>query len=130
MSMLGRKSKKTQKAEVSTSNRYESNQSLNCVVAKGTTIDGNIQCQDNVRLDGLLKGNLESSAQVVLGIDGEIQGDVKSVKARIDGTIKGNLNISEILVLGSTARIIGDIVAANMQVEEGAIFNGNSKIGK
>lgn len=130
MSMLGRKSKKNQNTTVATVDRNVSGQSLNCVVAKGTTIDGNIQCQDNVRLDGLLKGNLESSAQVVLGIDGEIQGNVKSVKARIDGTIKGNMNISEILVLGSTARIFGDIVATSMQVEEGAIFNGNSKIGK
>ena len=130
MSMLGRKSKKNQEKNVQTVNPSLSGQSLNCVVAKGTTIDGNIKCQDNVRLDGLLKGDLDSNAQVVLGIDGEIQGNVKSVKARIDGTIKGNMDISELLVLGSTARIFGDIKATSMQVEEGAIFNGNSKIGK
>jgi len=100
-----------------------------CVVAQGTRIDGDFKTTENVRIDGSLKGNVECSKKLVLGKTASIEGVLKAKDAVVMGTIKGDLEISGLLKLESTASVIGDIRAKKIIVEEGAIYDGISKIG-
>jgi cytoskeletal protein CcmA (bactofilin family) len=49
--------------------------------------------------------------------------------AEIAGELAANLRADETIVLKSTARLFGDVEAANLVVEEGAIFVGHVRIG-
>ncbi|HNU89707.1 MAG TPA: polymer-forming cytoskeletal protein, partial [Ferruginibacter sp.] len=42
------------------------------LVGAGTTITGNIESHGDIRIDGVLKGNLKAKAKVIIGTDGVV----------------------------------------------------------
>lgn len=103
--------------------------SIGCVIASGTSIEGQIQTEENIRLDGILKGSLSCNRRLVIGRSGQIDGSVWAREADISGIIEGDLQVEGLLVLKPGSRIGGKIIAKTIQVESGAIYNGNCKIG-
>lgn len=101
----------------------------NCVVAKGTKIEGNFRSSENLRLDGVIVGEVQCDHKLVMGEQSRIEGKVQAAEAVIMGRIKGDITVSGTLQLQSTAHIEGNIVSKYMIVEEGAEFNGECKIG-
>ncbi|MDX5320721.1 MAG: polymer-forming cytoskeletal protein [Bacteroidota bacterium] len=95
------------------------------LIGVGTSISGDINSSGDLRIDGNVRGNVQSKARIVLGPNGKIEGDIHAQNADIQGSVKGKLMIGEILFLKSTAQINGDIVTNKLVVESGAEFNGN-----
>jgi len=50
--------------------------------------------------------------------------------AEIGGELVANVEASGTVVLKTTARMFGDLTAANLVVEEGAVFVGRARVGK
>lgn len=94
-------------------------------IVEGTSITGDVVTDSNFRLDGYLKGTLESAGKLVVGPSGKIEGEIVCGNADIEGEIVGNIKVDGVLILKSTARITGNIVAGKIGVENGAEFNGN-----
>lgn len=115
---------------VSTKERNLSKDSkLNCVIAKGTQIQGNIKSSESIRLDGVLIGDVICDKKVVIGAKGRVEGKIKASDAFVMGEVMGEMNISGTLQLESTARISGNLSAKNLVVDEGATIDGDFKIG-
>ena len=102
---------------------------LNCVIANGTSIEGDFKTSENVRIDGTIKGNIECEKKLVLGTGAKVEGTLMAQNAVIMGNVMGDVNIKGSLHLLSTAQINGDIVATKMIVDDGAKFSGKSDIG-
>lgn len=117
--MLGMGSNKNHTAEVGSIN----------IIGKGTKIVGDITSAGDVRIDGLLTGNIVISGKLVLGPSGVIDGNITSVNAELEGEVKGTVNVSETLSLKSTAKINGDIVTSKLMIESGALFTGSCNMG-
>jgi cytoskeletal protein CcmA (bactofilin family) len=96
---------------------------------EGTVIEGEIKSSNDIRLDGVVHGNVISSAKVVIGQKGRLDGELHCQNADISGTIKGRVNVEDMLFLKGTAFIEGDIVANKLVVEAGARFNGTCSMG-
>lgn len=94
-------------------------------IAKGVKTLGDLTCENDLRYDGLLEGNLKVNAKLVLGTDSKIKGTVYSVNADISGNIEGSIEIKETLTLRSSAVINGDIKTNKLIIENGAEFNGS-----
>ena len=107
----------------------QSGASANCVVAKGTVIEGHFKSAQNIRMDGTLVGDVDCEKKFVLGDSGRIEGKLKASSAVIMGHIVGDVRVEGFLQLNSTAHIEGDITAKKMTVEEGARYQGACKIG-
>ena len=115
---------------VSTKERNLSKDSkLNCVIAKGTQIQGNIKASESIRLDGVLIGDVICDKKVVIGANGRVEGKIKASDAFVMGAVIGEMNISGTLQLESTARVSGNLSAKNLIVDEGATMDGDFKIG-
>lgn len=112
-----------------TGRHTDSGSSLNCVVAKGTKIEGQFKSVENIRLDGTVVGDVSCNQKLVLGESGRVEGKIDTNDAVIMGHVVGELIVEGILHLNSTANIEGDITAKKMIVEEGARYNGACKIG-
>ena len=56
-----------------------------------TTVTGNISASTDIRIDGILQGNLDCQGKVIIGEQGRVQGDIKAVNAEIMGTVCGNI---------------------------------------
>jgi cytoskeletal protein CcmA (bactofilin family) len=93
------------------------------VVAKNTTISGDIISEGDFRIDGTLEGTLKINGRVIIGVCGYIKGKVESKHADIEGKFSGELLVHETLTIKGTANISGDVVIGKLSVEPGATFN-------
>ncbi len=99
------------------------------LIGAGTVIEGEVKSNGDIRVDGHIKGSVNSKSKVVIGASGVIEGDVNCQNADISGTIKGKLICSEMLFLKTTAKIMGDITTGKLVVEAGATFTGSCSMG-
>ncbi len=103
-------------------------QSVN-LIGTGTTIEGDIKSNGDVRIDGNLNGSIVTKGKLVIGPTGSIEGEVTCQNADISGAIKGKLTVHELLSLKSNAKITGDIVTNKLSIEPGANFSGSCSMG-
>jgi cytoskeletal protein CcmA (bactofilin family) len=99
------------------------------LIGNGTKIVGDISSTGDVRIDGHLQGNLQTSGKFVLGANGVVDGNVNCGNADLSGEIRGKVNITELLLLKSTAKVLGDIITGKLAIESGAMFTGTCNMG-
>ena len=95
----------------------------------GTVVEGTVRANNSVRIDGTLKGTLICKNTVTVGINGEIEGEVEAKNAIIGGKINGKIKVAEKLVLESKSTLIGELKASKLIIDDGAVFEGTSKMG-
>ncbi len=110
--------------------KTQNQESILSIIAQGMQVQGDLIIEGDVRIEGLIKGNVYCKARLVIGSQGKIIGKVDSEFATISGTIDGILIIRDTLQLTETAKIYGDIITDKMSVQAGAIFSGNCKMGE
>ncbi len=96
----------------------------------GTVVEGTVRSENSVRIDGKLKGKLICKNTLTVGINGEIEGEVQAKNAIVGGRIRGKVKVQEKLVLESKATLIGELSASKLIIDEGAVFEGTSDMGK
>ncbi|MEL6390802.1 MAG: polymer-forming cytoskeletal protein [Bacteroidota bacterium] len=94
-----------------------------------TKIIGNLTADSDIRLDGILEGNVICGAKLILGPKGKISGEVQCQNAVIEGAIEGVLRVKDHLHLKETARVKGEIYTNKMQFQTGAKFDGKCEMG-
>lgn len=94
------------------------------IIAAGTTLKGDISSNGDIRIDGTLQGNIQSTAKVVIGANGVVDGDISGQQADIMGKINGTIKVKELLQLKGGSNVAGNIYAAKLQIETNANFNG------
>jgi cytoskeletal protein CcmA (bactofilin family) len=120
---------KTIKENPMANGRQESTGSSINLIGTGTTIEGDIRSNGDLRIDGTVHGNVYSKAKVVVGSTGLVEGDINCQNADISGTVKGKSSINELLFLKATSKLNGDIVTGKLIVEVGASFTGSCNMG-
>jgi cytoskeletal protein CcmA (bactofilin family) len=98
-------------------------------IGAGTTIKGDISCSADLRIDGILKGNIVSTEKIIIGPNGFVEGDVTGDKADINGKVSGTIKVKDLLQLKGNSIVNGNIYAGKLQVEPTAIFNGECHMG-
>tara|TARA_X000001036_G_C20587318_1_gene769280 strand:- start:418 stop:831 length:414 start_codon:yes stop_codon:yes gene_type:complete len=98
-------------------------------IGTGTVVTGDVQSKGDIRVDGTLKGSVNTLGKVVLGKEGVIEGDVVCKNADIAGTLKAKITASELLSLKATAKLNGDITTNKLSIEPGASFTGSCSMG-
>lgn len=97
--------------------------SIQNIIAKGTKIVGDFFSEGDLRVDGIIEGNIKTPGKVVVGKDGEISGKLSCSNAYFEGKLTGTLELSGTLTLKSTAHIEGEVITEKLAVEPGATFN-------
>lgn len=99
------------------------------MIGDGTTITGDIKSKGDIRVDGSLKGSIETEGKVVVGQGGVVEGDVVCKDADVAGVLKAKITVSQLLSLKSSAKLNGDIVTNKLSIEPGATFTGSCSMG-
>jgi cytoskeletal protein CcmA (bactofilin family) len=107
----------------------ESPASSNSLIGGGTTIQGNIDSKGDIRIDGVLKGNLSGKGKILIGPEGVVEGDIEGEQADVLGKITGKIKVTGLLNLRGKAFVQGDIYAGKLQVEPTVTFNGQCHMG-
>ena len=99
------------------------------LISSGTTIKGDISSNSDLRIDGTIIGNVQSSAKIVIGSNGLVEGDITGNQADIVGKVSGNIRVKELLQLRGDCLVTGNLYAGKLQVEPTATFNGQCHMG-
>lgn len=88
------------------------------------TIVGDLRTDGDVQVDGQVCGDIRC-AQLIVGPDATITGDVRAEEAVVRGRVKGTIRATRI-ILQDSARVESDIFYGRLTVDEGASFDGHS----
>jgi cytoskeletal protein CcmA (bactofilin family) len=102
--------------------------SLNSLVT-GTMVEGVIRSDNDIRIDGSIKGKLYCKAKVIVGPTGQIDGEIHCENAMIEGKFDGVLKVTELLNIRETAVIEGEVFTKKLIIAAGAVFNGTCNMG-
>ncbi len=99
------------------------------LISAGTTLKGDISSNGDLRIDGTIIGNIHSSAKIIVGNNGVVEGDISGNQADIVGKVSGNIRAKELLQLRGESVVTGNLYAGKLQVEPSATFNGQCHMG-
>lgn len=94
------------------------------IFGKGTSIEGEIKSDGDIRVDGTIKGSVFSKSKIVIGATGHVDGEIYCQNADVSGKVEGSITVRELIFIKSTGKIEGEIKTAKLVVESGARFNG------
>lgn len=98
------------------------------LISNGTDITGDIVSNGDIRIDGTLKGSLNTKGKVVIGATGKINGEVICKNSEVSGIVEGKITVGQLLNLKASSKILGDIATSKLSIEPGAKFSGNCKM--
>ncbi len=100
------------------------------IVGPGMLLVGDLVTDGTVRIEGRVRGSIWAGKAVVVGREGSVEGELRTADAVIAGSVHGLLLASSRLEVQGEARIEGDVHARRLQLEEGAVLNGDVRMGE
>ncbi len=93
-------------------------------LTSGSKIIGTIVADGDIRVDGMIEGDVKCSSKLVVGERGCIKGSVECQNAEIMGKIEGKIDVANTLILRATSNVQGEVVVQTLNIEPNAMFNG------
>jgi cytoskeletal protein CcmA (bactofilin family) len=97
------------------------------VIAAGTELVGSLALDDNLHIDGRIKGDVESNAEIIIGKPGHMEGQIKARRVLVSGSFDGSIEAERLEIVAS-GKVTGEVTVGQLVVESGAHFNGTSRI--
>jgi cytoskeletal protein CcmA (bactofilin family) len=99
------------------------------VVAVGATLTGDIELNHDLHLDGVMKGNLISENDLIIGTGGHFTGDVKATRVLVSGVFDGSIDADRLEIVAS-GQVSGEVKVRELVIESGGQFVGASQVKK
>ncbi len=107
--------------------------SVDTLIGRQTEILGDVCFSGGLHIDGRVKGMVTTSgdnpAALSISDSGVIEGDVRVPVIVLNGTVNGDVYSSERLMLSAKARVVGNVYYKVLQMEPGALINGQLVYG-
>lgn len=94
-------------------------------IDKNTIFKGSIHAKTDIRIDGIVEGEVVTTGKVIFGKDAKVKGTVLCGNADVEGTFDGELTVSGTLNLKTGSILKGKVRIQKLIVESGATFNAN-----
>ena len=98
---------------------------IDTVIGASVIIDGPIFSKHAIKVDGVVHGSVKTKANLFIGPDSVIGGDIQGKDITICGKVNGNVTAKGRIIITSKAQISGNMSMEQLVVDEGAVFNGN-----
>jgi cytoskeletal protein CcmA (bactofilin family) len=98
------------------------------LIGEGTTFEGRIKSEASIRIEGGITGDIECAGDVIIGERGDVKSNISARDVVLAGNVQGNIITKGKLTITSTGSLQGNISAAYFIIEEGGLFQGNSKM--
>jgi cytoskeletal protein CcmA (bactofilin family) len=115
--------------EKTSSHSEKSSSNSATLISSGTILRGDVKSENDLRIDGTIHGHVRSSAKIIVGPSGFVEGNIEGANADITGKVKGNITVKELLQLREQCNVEGNINATKLQIDPTAVFNGKCQMG-
>ncbi|GEM_PF-1644103 len=97
----------------------------NTVIGTGTVVGGSIVSDAMViRIDGKVNGSVDTKGDLIIGPEGEVNGDVTAFSLILAGKVIGNANVNHRIEIEAGGKLIGDIETELLAMDETAMYQG------
>jgi cytoskeletal protein CcmA (bactofilin family) len=96
------------------------------VIDAWLNITGNLQSEGEVQVDGRINGDIRC-AHLTVGKDATIIGNITAEEVVVRGKVTGTIRANRV-ILQDSARVDSEIFHKKLAIEEGAIFEGQSRL--
>ena len=101
------------------------NEKQQSIVAEAVAIVGQLNCQDDLSLEGQFKGSIQAAEYtVVIGSNGLADGDITAKNLLVKGKVVGEIRVADRIIIAKTGTIVGNLQAARVELENGAKYKG------
>lgn len=100
------------------------NMKIHTILGEEGVFEGDLKVKGNVRIEGTIKGIVESEEAVVIGPSGVVEGDIKARHVLVGGTLNGNIEATGRVEIVHTANVKGDIKSKSLLIDEKGKFDG------
>jgi len=99
--------------------------SISTFLGADASVEGTIEFQGTIRLDGRVKGEISSTGgTLIVGEKAVIEADIRVNSIIVMGEIRGTIDARERVEVYPPGRVNGDIEAGVISIEPGGVFNG------
>jgi cytoskeletal protein CcmA (bactofilin family) len=85
---------------------------------------GELSADEDLMLKGRVEGSIRHTANLRIGAEGSVKGNIDAKNITVHGTVNGDLHGGECITVRESAKVIGNIFAPRVTLVEGARFNG------
>ncbi len=97
----------------------------NTVIGSSIVIDGEISGDEDLVIQGTVKGRISLKESLMVESSGVVEADIETQNVEIGGRVTGNITATDKVELKSDCRVVGDIKAPRILIADGASFKGN-----
>lgn len=103
---------------------------LDTVIGAGANFEGTINVKGGIRIDGRFKGNISVDGLLIIGKEGNVEGEIQAKDAVVGGKLKGKVKVDNKIEFQSGAQFEGELTCRGLVVEEGVKFDGSCSMTK
>ncbi len=96
------------------------------LLSRNIKVDGELRGNENIKVEGFIKGLIELNGNVFVGNSGVVEADIKAENIVIEGKVTGTVTARNKLEIHPSGKLIGDFEARSIDIKEGALFEGRS----
>ncbi len=109
-------------------NRGTPQNSIDSLIGAGTRVEGNVVFSGGLRIDGTVRGNINSEnpleGTLVISEKASVEGAISVGHVVINGTVIGPVFAGESLELLPSATVTGDVEYHQIEMQQGAVIQG------
>ena len=91
-------------------------------------IKGELSFSTELVIDGKVEGNITSSGKLIVGLHGQVVGDIHAGSVTVQGSVTGDILATDRCALEAGGRLQGDVESPRLAVDENASFIGSATI--
>ncbi|MNW43093.1 Polymer-forming cytoskeletal [compost metagenome] len=105
-------------------------QTTDTLIGQGSVIDGKLDCESNLRIEGKFKGEIHCKGQVIIGETGEANSNIHGTDIVVAGIVIGDITTKGRLTITSSGEVKGNVSVAKLIIAEGGLLIGTSTMEK
>jgi cytoskeletal protein CcmA (bactofilin family) len=94
------------------------------VIGQGLNIEGDIASDEEIVIQGNVRGKVTTTDAVSIGSSSVVQADISGQSVSIAGQVTGDVTAPERVDIQAGGRLVGDVKAARFTIADGASFKG------
>ncbi|NMB74960.1 MAG: polymer-forming cytoskeletal protein [Myxococcales bacterium] len=95
------------------------------VIGKSIVIDGEISGDEDLVVQGTVKGKIMLKESLLVESSGTVEADIQTQNVEISGAVTGDIQAFSKVEIKSDGRVVGNIKAPRILIADGAKFKGN-----
>ncbi len=98
------------------------------LVSRPVIVEGEISGEENLHVDGRVKGIIRLSGDLFVGAGGVVEAEIDARRIVIQGAVTGKVLARGQLEIQPSGRFSGEATAASYEIRQGAMFEGVSRM--